>query len=120
MRSVLLALAVGAWLVSPAAAQYLGNLTANPFYAPAPPQPPGAFGNPFGSGADSPKLFTPDGEFRGNLNANRYDPNSIANPFGRYGSRYSPDSILNPYGAGNPYSPESPTNPYGTGLRIYR
>jgi hypothetical protein len=49
----------------------------------------------------------------------RYDPDSVSNPYGRYGSRYSPDSINNPYGAGNPYSPSSPRNPYGSGLGVF-
>lgn len=60
-----------------------------------------------------------NGKFYGNLNSNPYDPDSIANPYGRYGSKYSPDSINNPYGAGNPYDPNSPTNPYGEGLKLY-
>jgi hypothetical protein len=47
------------------------------------------------------------------------DPESISNPFGRYGSRFSPDSINNPYGAGNRFDINSPTNPYGQGLSIY-
>ena len=46
--------------------------------------------------------------------------NSIANPYGRYGSQYSPDSINNPYGAGSRYAPDSPYNPYGQGMRVYR
>lgn len=55
---------------------------------------------------NSPKIYAPDGQFLGNLNANRFDPNSISNPYGQYGSRYSPNSINNPYSAyGNPYSP---------------
>jgi hypothetical protein len=104
---------------SSAFAQYLGNLTNNPFLPPAPPQPAGTFNNPYGSDGNSPKLYDSEGNFRGNLNANRFDPNSVANPYGRYGSRYSPDSINNPYGAGSPYRSDSPNNPYGTGLRIY-
>ena len=55
----------------------------------------------------------------GNVNTNKYDPNSIANPYGTYGSQYSPNSINNPYGAGSPYNADSPTNPYGNGMRIY-
>lgn len=56
-----------------------------------------------------------DGKYLGNLNANRYDPNSVSNPYGQYGSRYSPDSINNPYGQyGSRYSPKSATNPYAT------
>lgn len=102
------------------AQNYMGNLTANPYLLPAPPQPPGTFTNPYGTSSNSPQLFDSQGNYRGNLNTNRYDPNSVANPYGRYGSPYSPDSINNPYGAGNPYRQDSPTNPYGTGLRIYR
>ncbi|MDP4021911.1 hypothetical protein Q8W71_04670 [Methylobacterium sp. NEAU 140] len=45
-----------------------------------------------------------NGGYHGNANSNPYDPNSVSNPYGRYGNRYSPDSINNPYGAGNPYN----------------
>jgi len=49
------------------------------------------------------------------LSANKYDPNSTSNVYGRCGSPYSPDSINNPYGKyGSPYSPYSVTNPYAT------
>lgn len=66
--------------------------------------------------AQSPQIYSSDGRYLGNLNSNQYDPNSVANPYGRYGSQYSPDSINNPYGKyGNPYSPQSPNNPYATG-----
>ena len=66
--------------------------------------------------AESPYLVAPDGKYLGNLNANSYDPNSVSNPYGRYGSPYSPDSINNPYGQyGSPYSPNSVNNPYATG-----
>ena len=37
------------------------------------------------------------GEFRGNLNDNPYDPNSVSNPYGTYGSPYSSKSLNNPY-----------------------
>jgi hypothetical protein len=71
--------------------------------------------------AGSPILVAPNGQYLGNLNGNRFDPNSVANPYGRFGNPYSPDSINNPYGRyGNPYSPDSVTNPYGTGgARVY-
>jgi hypothetical protein len=69
--------------------------------------------------AQSPDLwgFNPQTQehdkYLGNLNQNPYDPNSVNNPYGQYGSKYSPDSIRNPYGTyGSPYSPYSPTNPY--------
>jgi hypothetical protein len=56
---------------------------------------------------NSPQIFAPNGQYLGNLNNNRYDPNSVANPYGQYGSRYSPNSINNPYGQyGNRYSPQ--------------
>jgi len=45
---------------------------------------------------NSPKIYE-NGKYRGNLNGNQYDPNSISNEFGRYGSPYSPDSVNNPY-----------------------
>jgi hypothetical protein len=48
-------------------------------------------------------VYDSQGQFRGNLNNNPFDPNSLANPYGRYGSPFSPDSLNNPYGAGNPY-----------------
>jgi len=58
--------------------------------------------NPYAT--DAPKLYDSEGNYRGRLSTNRYDPDSVSNPNGRYGSKYSPDSINNPYGAGNPYS----------------
>ena len=66
--------------------------------------------------AGSPQIYAPDGTYLGNLNANPYDPNSVNNPYGRYGSPYAPYSIKNPYGIyGSPYSPLSPNNPYAVG-----
>lgn len=66
--------------------------------------------------AQTPIIVTPDGKYLGNLNDNRYDPDSVANPYGRYGSRYSPDSINNPYGQyGSRYSPDSARNPNALG-----
>lgn len=68
----------------------------------------------FRNGSNSPQIYAPNGQYLGNLNNNRYDPNSIANPYGQYGSRYSPNSVNNPYGQyGNRYSPNY-SNPYGT------
>ncbi len=66
--------------------------------------------NPFAT--DAPRLYDQQGNYRGKLSANQFDPDSTSNSYGRYGSPYSPDSIK------NPYSPSSPTNPYGRGLRI--
>ena len=69
--------------------------------------------------ADSPYLIDDNGVYLGNLNSNRFDPNSVSNPYGRYGNKFSPDSINNKFGKyGNRFSPDSVTNPYGSGLRI--
>ncbi|MBE7543376.1 MAG: hypothetical protein M9913_18690 [Bryobacteraceae bacterium] len=67
--------------------------------------------------AQSPRLYSSDGKntFLGNLNANPHDPDSIANPYGRYGSRSSPTSINNPYSPyGSPHSPHSARNRYSS------
>ena len=48
-------------------------------------------------------LYEKDGTYRGNIHASPYHPDSISNPYGRYGSKHSPDSLNNPYGAGSPY-----------------
>lgn len=66
----------------------------------------------------APKLYDSQGNYRGKLSNNPYDPDSVSNPYGRYGNPYSPDSINNPYGAGNPYKSDSPNNPYGQGMTI--
>ena len=59
--------------------------------------------------------------FLGTLNSNRFDPDSVSNPYGRYGSPYSSKSINNPYGKyGSRFSPQGASNPYTTGgPRIY-
>ena len=108
----------------PVHAEYLGELSANP-YAPnstanphgrGSPHAPNSVTNPFGHygspfskqsatnpyATDAPSLYDQQGNYRGKLSANPYDP----------------DSTNNPYGAGSPYRPDSPTNPYGSGWRI--
>jgi hypothetical protein len=66
-----------------------------------------------------PKLYDSEGNFRGNLNGNRYDSDSVSNPYGRYGSKYSSDSVNNEYGAGSKYSADSPNNPYSQGWSVF-
>ena len=44
-----------------------------------------------------PRIYSSGGTYLGELSTNRYAPDSVSNPYGRYGSRYSPDSINNPY-----------------------
>ena len=54
-----------------------------------------------------------DGQFLGKLCLNIYDPESILNRYGLYGSQYSPTSINNKYSMyGSQYSSLSPFNPY--------
>ncbi len=50
-----------------------------------------------------PRLYS-GGRYLGELSSNRYAPDSVSNPYGRYGSRYSPDSINNKYGPFGRYS----------------
>lgn len=78
--------------------------------------------NPYSSyGARNPyttnggRIYANDGTYLGRLNSNPYDPESVANPYGPYGSPYSSQSINNPYGRyGSAYSTRSPNNPYST------
>ncbi len=118
--------------------EYLGRLSANPFAsdstsnvfseagspysAKSVNNPYGEYGSEFSSksarnpyATDAPKIVAQDGQYLGRLSENPYDPDSTANPYGRYGSPYSPTSINNPYSTyGSPYSPDSPNNPYTT------
>ena len=62
-----------------------------------------------------PTIVGADGTYLGVLSSNRFDPESVSNPYGVYGSKYSPTSINNPYSIyGSKYSPYSATNPYAT------
>jgi hypothetical protein len=58
-------------------------------------------------------VVSPGGTYLGNTSANKYDPDSINNPYGQYGSKYSTTSVNNPYGQyGSKYSTTSSNNPY--------
>jgi hypothetical protein len=58
-------------------------------------------------------LVAQDGQFLGTVNADSFDPNSLANSFGTYGSSFNSLSIWNPYGLyGSSYNAYSPWNPY--------
>jgi hypothetical protein len=119
MRFILVALALAGLLTRAATAQTTTVYTANPylgsavsFYDPrvSPYSPSGAL-NRYTTGGG--KIYAQDGTYLGRLNANRYDPQSVSNPYGKYGSRYSATSTNNPYSAyGSPYSAQSATNPY--------
>ncbi|GBU22550.1 hypothetical protein R80B4_02460 [Fibrobacteres bacterium R8-0-B4] len=74
--------------------------------------------------ASDVRLYAEDGTYLGKVNNNRHDPESIANPDGKYGSKYSPTSINNETGTyGSKFSLLSANNPttahapdmYGTG-----
>lgn len=59
--------------------------------------------------ADYPGLYSPTGQYMGELSDAPWRGDSISNPIGRYGSRLSPDSLHNPLGRfGSEYSSESP------------
>ena len=64
--------------------------------------------------------LTAHAEYLGNLSANEFDPNSVANQFGA-GSPYSSNSVTNEFGIyGSPYSNQSATNPFATDApRLY-
>ena len=60
-------------------------------------------------------VFLSAATYIGNYNTDKYDPNSVNNPYGKHGSKYSSDSINNPYGQyGSRYSNKSAINPYAT------
>ncbi len=43
-------------------------------------------------------VFAANGQFLGVINDNPFDPNSLCNPFGNYGSKFSASSIWNQFG----------------------
>ena len=102
---------------------YLPGSTSSPLSAwdaLSPANPYGVYGNPYspkGSrneyAADGLDIYGQDGTYLGNLNSNPYDPNSVANPYGKFGSEFSPTSINNPFSIyGSEYSPHSAQNPF--------
>jgi hypothetical protein len=65
--------------------------------------------------------FAQQAHYLGNLSSNRYDAESVSNPYGTHGSANSPTSINNTYGQyGNRYSPLSVNNPHAVNApRLY-
>jgi len=73
------------------------------------------------------RLYAEDGTYLGKVNNNRNDPESISNPYGKYGSKDSPTSINNVNGvygskislqsANNPYTSQAP-NMFGVGSGV--
>lgn len=76
MKKVLFSLMFVFVFVSFANAEYLGNLSTNPY-------DPNSINNPYGAG-------------------NPYNPNSVTNPYGQYGNPYGPNSATNPYATDAP------------------
>ena len=60
------------------------------------------FGSQYSRYSLSPPRIYSGGRYLGELSTDRYAPDSVSNPYGRFGSRYSSESINNPY------------SPYGT------
>jgi hypothetical protein len=95
-----------------------GNTVTNPY---------SAFGNRYSATSatnryafDTPKIYAADGTYLGKLSTNKYDPESISNPYGLYGSKHG-NNLMNPYSDyGSKYSSQSWRNPYATDTpRIY-
>ncbi len=61
------------------------------------------------------QLRTPSGIILGSVNRNRFDANSLVNPYGLYGNRFAAESIFNKFSQyGSPYGTESPYNKFST------
>src|SRR5262249_15442962 len=50
----------------------------------------------FRNSSNSPHIYSPNGEYLGNLNNNQFDPNSVSNPFGA-GSQFRSNGVNNPF-----------------------
>lgn len=122
--------------------EYLGKLSLNPYDPESISNSYGRYGSPYGNtltnpyskygskysssswqnpyATKTPKIYAEDGTYLGKLSTNRYDPESISNPYGRYGNPYG-NTLVNPYSRyGSPYSPLSWSNPYTRSApRIY-
>ena len=94
------------FLAVPAWAEDLGELSANPFNPDSTSNPFGAgspfkpdglnnpfspYGSPFSNqsatntfATDAPRLYDQQGNYRGKLSTNQFDPDSTSNPYGRY------------------------------------
>lgn len=75
MNKILIVAIAAVTFATSAKAEYLGRLSANPFYGDSCSNPYSRCGNPF-------------------------SPDSPNNPYGKYGNPYSPYSVNNPYGPG--------------------
>jgi hypothetical protein len=66
--------------------------------------------------AGPPEIRSKDGKYLGDASSNQFDPNSVSNPFGKYGNQFEKDSINNQFGRyGSPFSDDSVNNPFAKG-----
>jgi hypothetical protein len=50
----------------------------------------------FRNSTNSPHIYSPNGQYLGNLNQNQFDPNSVSNQFGA-GSPFRPNGVNNQF-----------------------
>ena len=50
----------------------------------------------FRNSTNSPRIYSPRGEYLGNLNSNQFDPNSVSNQFGA-GNPFRGNGVNNPF-----------------------
>jgi len=93
-------------------------LLAGTLAKPSPPstQEPTSLTPPLSNRSSSELLLIgADGRYLGKLTLNKFDPESIFNEFGDYGSKFSPTSIWNEFGDyGSKFSPKSAFNEFAT------
>lgn len=111
----LIAISLGVLLSSCGTPRYPANYAAGaPQYTPPTYKPfVPSYTAPIAGGGYTPST-------RASYGSNRYDPNSLANPYGA-GSPYKADGLMNPYSQyGSRYSNNSWNNPYATNApKIY-
>ena len=108
---------------------YWGDYSANEYAPNSTSNDHGTYGNRYGFGVnnkyskigqeandkygyDGPKIYSDTGEYLGRLNKNKYDPDSVSNPYGTYGSKYNPTGVNNPWSpnyVGDTYNPTPPS-----------
>ena len=84
--------------------------------APSAPPPAGALpGGTFScASVEGAEIFS-QGKYLGKITSNRFDQDSIRNPYGSYGSQYSTSSIFNKFGPyGSEFSSTSPFNQFAS------
>ncbi len=65
-----------------AGSPYKSNGLMNPYSQYGSPYSNKSWNNPYAT--DAPKLYDSNGNYRGRLSTNKYDPDSVSNPYGRW------------------------------------